>query len=561
VRKLLVSVVMAALVLAALGPPAVQAQDPKDVKMVAAVSIGGVDRIMADVKFMGELAGREDVGKMAEGMLKLVTQGKGLEGLDRGRPWGILVGTDGHDFGGCLFVPVSDLAKLMDTAKKMAKDKIEGPDDGVYEVHGRKTVYVQETHKGWAFVVDDPAIFQYVPKDPAKELGGMNKEYDLALRLFPANVPEEHRQKIAAKMRECAKKMAARCKDKDEHRAAIRKIIGKKMFRDWMQFAGDLEEVTIGWNLDEKTPQGVLEVSLVCQKGTPSAKFLAGADKIRTAFGGVELDDALVTARATGKHPPLKRKELDALLEAMQARAYAKVERKAKTDEEEKVGREIVDGFLDVVKKTAATGKIDAAGSLRLHTDSVTYVGARHVADGPQLEATIKKFVAAVREKHAECVDKVLKLDAAKHGGVNMHVVSLPIPEKCPRHDKIVAAVGEKLEIVLGIGPEAVYFAAGRDAMKSLTGAIDASKKAAKKVVPPMEFTLDLEELAELATHCPKEKVSSGGKKALEAFEAAGDGGKVCGALLPIDRGLKFRLVLDEGVLRLMASAHRHRHK
>jgi len=567
VRKLLVSMMLAAVVLAGMGPAAVKAEE---VKMVAAVSVGGVDRIMADMKLMGSLAGKEDVGKMAEGMLNLVTQGKGLKGLDRGRPWGILIGTDGEEIGGCMFVPVTDLSKLMDTAKAMAKDKIKEHEDGIYEVTGpRKTVFVQETHEGWAFIVDDMEIFQYVPADPAAELAGLDKKYDLAVRVYPANVPEHHREKIAAKMRECAKKCEekrAACykrrgKCADEHIQTIRKIIRAKICKDLGQVAKDCESITIGWKLDENKVNGALEVCMVAKKGSPTAKFLAGADKVKTAFGGFQAPEALFTFRASGSHPPLSDENLDKVVEAMRARGYGKVDRKAESDEEKEIGREIVDGFLEAFKATAEKGRDDVAGSLRLHPDAVTYVGGRYVADGPKLEATVKKLVAAVEKRHPEKVKKFVKLDAAQFQGVNFHVVSLPIPEKCPKSEKAVAAVGKKFTVILGIGEEAVYLAAGRDAAKTLKRAIKKSQKRANKPVPPMSVSLDLGELAELATYCPKEKVSSGGEKALDIFEKAEGADQIQARILPVERGLKLRVELDEGVLRLMAMARHHRHR
>jgi len=563
VRKLLVSAVVAALLLAAVGPLAAWAEDAKDVKILAAVSIGGVDRILADVGVLSEMAGKKDAGKMVEVMLKLFTQGKGLVGLDRERPWGVLIGTDGHEVGGCAFVPVTDLKKLMVLAGKLSKDKIKVLDDGVYEIDGRhKKVYVQETHKGWAFIVDDPGIFEYVPADPAAEMAGLDQKYDVAVRLFPGNIPAKHRKKILAEMRKHAERQMARHeargKHDDEHLQAIRKIIGRKMLQDWQQVARDVEEITFGWKLDEDAANGALEASMIARKGSPTAKFLAGADKVRTAFGGLQLPDAVFSARCSGAHPPLNDKDLDAVIDAMRARAYAKVECKAESSEEKKVGRQIVDGFLDVFKSTAATGKIDAAVSLRLDKDAVTYVAGRYVADGPKLEATINDLVAAVRKKHPKCVGKAVKLGTKKVRDVNFHVASFPIPEKCPRHDDMVEAVGKRFTLVLGIGDEAVYVAAGRDAAKTLKKAIGASKKAGRSPVPPASFTLDLGKLAELATHCPKEKVSATAEKVLEIFKAAKGNDQIRGELLPIKRGLKYRLELDEGLLRLMATAHHH---
>ena len=64
-------------------------------KPVAVLSIAGYDRLMSDIDFIGGLADNPDLGKNLEGMIKLFTQGQGLAGLDRKRPLGLTVTTDG----------------------------------------------------------------------------------------------------------------------------------------------------------------------------------------------------------------------------------------------------------------------------------------------------------------------------------------------------------------------------------------------------------------------------------------------------------------------------------
>ena len=62
------------------------------------LSIASYDRIMADIAMIGNLAGNPDLDKNLEGMLKLFTQGQGLNGLDQKRPWCITLTTDGISF-------------------------------------------------------------------------------------------------------------------------------------------------------------------------------------------------------------------------------------------------------------------------------------------------------------------------------------------------------------------------------------------------------------------------------------------------------------------------------
>ena len=66
-----------------------------------------------------------------------------------------------------------------------------------------------------------------------------------------------------------------------------------------------------------------------------------------------------------------------------------------------------------------------------------------------------------------------------------MHYVSMPTPDP-----KLAPLVGDTLEVVVGIADDKVLVAVGRDAAKTLKKAIDQSKTAAGKEVPPLQITL-----------------------------------------------------------------------
>ena len=63
------------------------------------------ERLLANIAFLGNLAGTPDLDKNIDDMLKLFTQGQGLNGLDRTRPWGIALSTDGSSFQPLIFFP------------------------------------------------------------------------------------------------------------------------------------------------------------------------------------------------------------------------------------------------------------------------------------------------------------------------------------------------------------------------------------------------------------------------------------------------------------------------
>ncbi len=521
-----------------------------DVKIVAAISLASYDDAKADLDLMGDMVGRPEMGTMLDGVVALATQGRGLVGIDKTRPSGILVGTDGEHVGGCAFVPVTDMKAVMGMLKAMAGDKVTKHDGGLYEIKGPdKSVYVQEKHKGWAFIVDDPAVLAHVPADPVEALGGLSEQYSAALRVQPANLPAKVRKDIADKVREHARRELKRHARETDEMYAARKAIARQIRSRLAVGARDLESMTIGWKLDGSDRKGVLEAVFVSKEGSPTAEFLAPAAETRTAFGGFVLPDASLTVRGTGRKLPIAADDIDKLIDAWRDRAFGKIDKKAKGDAE--VAKGLLDDVLKVVRETAKAPGDDGALSVRLDAEAITLINARFVADGPALEGVVKKVVGLAREKHPDAVERIVKLDADRIGRVNLHLISLPL-DKCRHREAIAGAVGEKLDIVLGFGPRAVYVAAGRDAVESLKRAIGRSRRRAQRTVPPAEMTLDLGALAASAAGCPNEKVQAKGKKALEVLEQVDGRDQIRFTVEAVERGLKLRLEVDEGVYRLM---------
>jgi len=553
VRKLLCFAACAALLAAALAPAVARADDAPAIKPVLVVSLAGYDRMIEDFQTMGELTDRPYLAAGVEGIMALATHGRGLAGLDKSRPWGVLVATDGHAIGGCMFMPVTDLDKLMGIAKLAAKDKLAKGDNGIWSLETPdKTLYVQETHKGWAFVVDNKDLFRYMPENPVKMLQGLNHRYDMAVRFHAGNVPEEIRKTMCAEMEKKLAKMAERHQKRHKGCRPMDKEMAEHVRNELRKAGADLDQVTLGMKLDNDLHQGVVEISMVAKEGTKTAAELAKLGQTRTRFGGFELPEQAVTARGTGQCQGPPAKHLDAMVEKMRARANEKIEKKCKDDQQKKVAREIVDLLLDVMKNTAASGRNDGAMALSLDEDAVTLIAGRYVSDGPKLEKAVKLAVGELRKKCPDRVDKIVTLDADQYHRVNLHVATLPVTEKCPKQKQAVAAVGEDLQIVVGFGRNAVYLAAGRDAMVSLKQAIARSWMNQRYTVPPMEVTVDLGDVAEYVEDFGPPKCQAKADKADDILERAYGRDKVRMTVLPIDRGVVFRMELDEGALRLM---------
>ena len=99
------------------------------------------------------------------------------------------------------FVPVTDAETLGYELSEFIDDRTE-VSPGIYKVEGRQAgqqLYAKESG-GWLFISDSAETLASVPWDPARELGGMDGQYDVAVRLQLNNVPAEAGKKILAEL-------------------------------------------------------------------------------------------------------------------------------------------------------------------------------------------------------------------------------------------------------------------------------------------------------------------------------------------------------------------------
>ena len=179
-------------------PPAV-AQDAasSEMKNLLIVSLSGYDNLLADVGFLGQFVGQPALAEQLTKTLELYTQGQGLPGLDKSRPWGMVVQTDGTQFQPLAFAPVTDVKQLLGALENL---QLEAQDRGagVFELQSTtpavpQSVFVKQSGD-WAFIGQNADAVAQVPADPVAQLDGLHQQYDVAVRLYVQNIPELFRQ-------------------------------------------------------------------------------------------------------------------------------------------------------------------------------------------------------------------------------------------------------------------------------------------------------------------------------------------------------------------------------
>lgn len=536
---LLKKTLLGAIALALLICPAVQAQTSKP---VVAVSISGVDELMGDVDYITKAAGVEDFGNLFKLMAAPYTVG-----IDKTKPWGVIVRMDENGDRQILaFVPVKDL----DVVFAAMKDQIGEPEDegnGVFSINDPSRMFIKESG-GFAFVSDQKDYLKSLPKNPVKLLDGLNKEYDIGVRAFVQNIPEDLKKMAIGQMRDAqvqALENQLRGVDEDDPQYKLAKQLSEKQVQRLADMINDGDEVTFGWTADGMAKHTFIDLSMTAKAGTPTArrmKLLAGN---ATAFSGLALEDAAVTMGLTARMEKEDIEQLTLLLDTAKAKAFEEIEKDADldTDARRAQAKEVVGGLIDTLAKTAESGKLDGGAALLLKPKSMTFVAGGAVAEPKTLEDSLRKLVDLAKD---EPDFPKVKFNAMTHRGVTFHTLSAPVEEADAQR-----VLGETLDVVVGIGADAAYLAVGKDAADTLKKVLDGSTMQ-KQDAAPMSLKVALTPIFKFAGSIEDNPVLELITDTLE--DSAGNDHLLLKAT-PIDNGVTYRLTVEEGVLKAIGQA------
>ncbi len=549
-KKILLPLLVLALLAGRVVTSAAKDEKPADAaatKPVAVLSIASYDRIMADVALIGNLAGNPDLDKNLEGMLKLFTQGQGLNGMDPTRPWGVTLATDGSSFQPLAFIPVKNLKQLLESLAALIGEP-QDAGDGVLELEVfNQRILIKEVD-GWAIIAQSPEALASVPKDPTKILDGLDKAYDVGIRLYVQNIPEEYRTLAIDQLRMGVEMGLGRGPDESDEAYEARRKLAERQMEVITEAINDVDQLTLGAALDIAAKSARIDLNVSMVSTTDSAKKLAQFQLATSDFAGFLVNDAAASLNVTAKIDKADTEQIVSGLAAVKAQALQHIEGGSKlaTDEaSKKLAKEMLSEVFDAIQATFEAGKIDAGAALNLSDKSMALVVGAHVADPMALENALKKF-AKLAEKEPNFPG--IKFDADKHGEVRFHTTTIIVPEE----QSISKVLGKKLDVAVGIGSKSAYLAVGSDSLKLVKQLIDKSKAEASKPMPPFQLNVALAPIFQFAaTMQDRPEVTA------LAEDLAKSKGKDRVSLIisPQKNSLNIRLEAQEGVLRLLANA------
>ncbi len=525
---------------------------PEAPKPVLVVSVASYQKLIGDLELVGKLADRPEIGTAVEGMLSLATGGKGLMGLDKNRPINLVVQTDGQRFTPYLLVPVSNLEKLLGVVEPLLRQPI-AKKDGLYELplDAGKTLYVQQKGADWAVVVQTAEELATVPEQlPAEVQQKLPAHSSLSVAVLVKNIAPQQRQQWAERLRKDADRELTPRAGETEEDFKLRKWVSEWAV-DWLASALDqLEQVRFGMGLDTKAEKLILEIMAQPVPGSSLAEGFRRAGESRSAFAGVLLPDATLTAHAVLEYPTGEFHQVAPLLEMLKVRALQRRPRSHQTPEQAQVQKEITVALFDLVEKTLKSGRADGAFSVVLRPDALTLLAGTYVADAQAVEKLLHRAVEAAQKVHPDEVQRRVKLQAEEVQGVSLHVARVPIPAGAVQRAQWVRLVGEELEVVLGTGQERLYLAMGKEAQATLRKAIQRASEGPQKVVAPLGASLSVKPiLAVLAEH----GTDTQRNRASQLLEKISSKDHLRLAVESTEGSLQFRIEVERDVLAILA--------
>ncbi len=184
--------------------------------------------------------------------------------------------------------------------------------------------------------------------------------------------------------------------------------------------------------------------------------------------------------------------------------------------------------------------------------EALTFVAGTRVKQPAKVVEGLKKLDAAAKASTPGYTG--VAWDSAEQGDVKFHTLKMPLPQEADASFRRM--VGDTLDIAVGTGPEAVYFAVGRDNLATVHQAIDASKADANKKVPPFEIAFSLAPIMELVAMNASDDMAPMLQGIAATLKADSQGRDHVRLLVQIiENGARYHFEAEEGALRALAQA------
>jgi hypothetical protein len=539
-----VSTLTLALVTTLTSAPLASAQTG-EMKPVVMVTVNNYDELKQDINFLGSLAGQPELASSFEPFILGFTQG-----LDKAKPLGVLVQSDGMQFGGAICLPITNLKTFLANLQAFGVTSTE-LDNGLQQISANgQNLFGKET-AGWTFLSMMPQMLENLPADPAATFATLTDEYDLGIRASVQNIPEAYRQMAIDQMNKGMEAGMKKMPDEEEDEFQARQALATAQVQNLQRMIKEIDQFTFGMAIDRQEQKSFFDIVYTAVAGTQLAEQLKTLGNTTTNYAGFFQPEATGMMMVASKINDADKAQTKQMFDAMRKQAESHIDNDSDlpNDEVKAAVKSAVNDLMDALIATIDAGKMDMGAVVNLSPNALTVVAGGFVGDPSKLESGLKKLAESHPEKKSELPP--VKWNAETYKDVAFHTMSVPTPAD---EKESLALFGEQIDFALGIGKESFYFAMGRDCLAAAKKVIDDSAASPGKEVAPVEMTVSVGQI--LTTVAAFEKDDQILQSVVETLKTEAVGrDHVRIVAQGIENGLRTRFEVEEGVMRAIGVA------
>ncbi|XZE43454.1 hypothetical protein SH467x_003014 [Pirellulaceae bacterium SH467] len=511
--------------------------EEEDDASVVVVGLAPVDTMLPNVQHLARLiAGGGGAGTVAT----LIKQYTG--GLDTARPAGVFVELDESGTPSpiaCL--PLRNLDEFFQQLVIFGEPEDLG--DGLYSFNIGNSIYLRKV-EGWLVVGQSEDAVLNFDTTIAENLKGMVAKYDLRVQVNPQNIPDELLQFFMSQMQAGIEQGMASNPNMDEEQAEAARANAEQMMASFQEGIEGTEKFVIGLAVNKADKRTMLDIGTKFVEGS---KFAAQIEKVKgsmATLAGIPQDASMMSAQSLQLIAPEEVKQLEDTMSTSIEAAFKQIEENAKNPEDAAKAKDFINRLVELVMDSAREGKMESALNITVDKN-LNAVGSFTVADGKKVEALAAEASKALATE--KDVPVKLQVNTGKHGGANLHKLTVPLP---PEADDAARKVfGDEVTVAIATTPKAVHLALGKDCDTVIKSTID---RVAAKPSSPAEMVKARFNLTQLLTYIQSVQSNPVVDAMLET--ASGGADKVMVDSKVGDRESVVRITFEDNVIKAISS-------
>lgn len=534
---------------------------------IAVINVASVERVLDDIDYLFGSVDRGDMSEVVDGLLGNVGD---LSGLERGKPFGVLVFLKPGlvpQPAVVAYLPVADAAALARTVElgPVVTKKVA---EGRYEIIGRRQTLYADMIGDYAFVANDELLLDREFPIPDEEFGRLTTRYDVSLEVRPENIPPGMRDLFVSLLQSNAQAELQQRNNESDAAYAFRKAQGLQNLRMVEAMLKETRSLTLGLDVSRENRKAVLELAIEAIEGTPHLEALQSLADDPSRFAPLLNDDVPLAASINSKLDDHSKEAQTEMLNAGQLRLATALtrldQREGRGAAEDDADRETTSNesrpnfepnpadtalaarIFDPLREAVQQGNLDGFVQLRGDPEQkFVAIGAIKIPGAAGMEPAIREVIDRVRSARPEAAATFeVQYGANEAGGIDFHRIA---GRRIRDRDK--AIWGDAPAIYLGFGSDVIWAAIGGPrAVAVLDEAVTRIKESGpverNRDAAPVQIVLTANRLVGIDPDAENLDL------ARDAFEEGDD--KLRIDFRPTEKGGRLRIEIEEGFIRLL---------